>query len=72
MARRFRFRPPTAAARKPLGPAQDWSDADLERLATVTEPDKQAAGTFWRRHAPPAYRTLLDATSWEPEPDAAE
>lgn len=45
----------------PLGPALDWSDAELDTLAEITEQDIAAAQTFWRDTAPALFQRLLEA-----------
>jgi hypothetical protein len=52
--------PPKKRA-KPLGKAIQWSDADLEQLAHISEADKKAAEVLWKNEAPVAFRSLLDA-----------
>jgi hypothetical protein len=45
----------------PVGPAIEWTDADLDRMSQVTEEDKAAAVASWRRRAPRPMKRLLDA-----------
>jgi hypothetical protein len=42
---------------------QPWSDADLDRMATLTETDQRRAASYWRRFLPRRLRDLLDAIS---------
>lgn len=50
-----------AARRRKSGPALKLSDAALEQAAVVTEVEQESAFAFWRKHAPPKFRDLLDA-----------
>ena len=50
---------------KPVGPPLNWSAADMERNATITEEDKAAARAYWRRLAPRGLKRLLDAKGKE-------
>jgi hypothetical protein len=45
----------------------DLLDAELEALGIVTQADRDDAGVMWKRDAPPAARTLLDASEYEGE-----
>ena len=49
---------------KQLGKAIEWTDADMERLSTVTPEDIQAASALWRQNAGKLAR-LLDADTQE-------
>jgi hypothetical protein len=50
-----------AAARERLGPALDWTDAELDDLADVGPADVADAVAAWKRDAPPVLRGLIDA-----------
>lgn len=52
---------PTPPKVKPVGQPIEWSEADIERLANVTEEDKAAAKAFWRRTAPRKLKRIVDA-----------
>jgi HK97 family phage portal protein len=54
---------------RPTGKPIDWTDDDLDALAEISEDDIAEAQDAWKRHAPRAYRDLLDAT--EPKADDA-
>jgi hypothetical protein len=41
--------------------ATDWTDEQLDRLATVEEEDVQAARALWRSVVPGPMKELLDA-----------
>jgi hypothetical protein len=64
----------SAGAEKPSRPApivargevEELSDEELERLAEISPSDIEEAKAAFRRHAPPAFRNLLDAA---PLPD---
>jgi hypothetical protein len=56
--------PPKKRA-KPLGKEIQWSDDDLDQLAHISEADKKAADALWKNEAPPAFKTMLDATVQE-------
>jgi hypothetical protein len=47
--------------RQALGPALDWTDEEIERLAQVGPDDARLAADWWRRNAPGRYKRLLDA-----------
>lgn len=55
--------PPKRA--KNLGTSLNWTDAEIEHLATVSDADKKAASALWRNEAPARYKTLLEATETE-------
>ena len=49
------------------------SDADLDRLADITDDDILAAADAWRQSVSPQWRTLLDADpQLDEEPPAAD
>jgi len=58
---------PLPERKKARGRPIEWSDADLDRLAQVSEADVEAARVFWRANAPGRYDDLLDA---RPEEDS--
>ena len=58
---------PLPERKKPRGKPLVWSDADLDRLAQVSEADVEAARVFWRANAPKRYRELLEAQPEEGE-----
>lgn len=53
--------------RKPVGKSLRWTEQDRADLSEVKPADIKSAAEFWRAHAPPALRNLLDA---EPDHDA--
>jgi hypothetical protein len=53
---------PKPPLKRPRGAIVRWSDADLDRLSRTTPDDVAHAAQAWRDSAPPALRTLLDAT----------
>ena len=46
---------------EPPAPPTDAQEAEIEEAAQVTDDDLDAAVDAWKRHAPRAYRDLLDA-----------
>lgn len=54
-----------ASPRVPRGRVKAWTAAELERRARVTDSDLALAASAFRRHAAPAFRTLLDAQERE-------
>ncbi len=55
--------------KKARGKALRWSEEDIEALAEVTPADIERAKVWWRTHAPPIAKDILDA---EPVNDAAK
>ena len=53
---------------KPLA----WDDAVLDREATVTDADQDAARSWWERYAPKWARPLLDAGDPSDAPESPE
>jgi hypothetical protein len=51
----------------PLGDPLDWSEADIARMAEVTEEDKVSALAFWQANAPPAFKNLPQARRRKPK-----
>ena len=49
----------------------DRSDEELDRLSEITMDDIEAAQVFWKKHAPAAFKNLLDAKEEDGEPDPA-
>jgi hypothetical protein len=45
----------------PMRTAPTYSEAELDALAEITPDDVDRAAAFWRTHASPAFRDLLDA-----------
>lgn len=58
---------PSPARKIPLGPAIDWTDEEIERLAEVTAADIQAAQIRWRDTSGPLWKNLLDAEDITPD-----
>lgn len=58
-SRRTRKPPPERVI--PLGDPIDWSEADIARMAEVSEEDKVAALAFWQANAPPGLKNLPQA-----------
>lgn len=46
---------------KPLGKAEKWTEADLNRLSAIDEADIEAAGELWHQNAPQRFKSLLNA-----------
>lgn len=42
-----------------MGPAEAWTDEEIERLSAVTPAEADDAVALWRRSVPPALRGLL-------------
>jgi hypothetical protein len=55
---------PDEPKRKDPGPALDWDEATIEKMAEVGPEDAEEAGAFWSSHADDRHKRLLDA---EPE-----
>lgn len=51
--------PPKRVA--PVGDLDDWSAADIARMAEVTEEDKFSALAFWQANAGARFKGLLQA-----------
>lgn len=51
----------------PLGEPIEWSEADIARMADVTEEDKVSALAFWQANAPPAFKHLPQARKRKPK-----
>ena len=47
------------------GSAIKWSKEDIEKLAEVSEADKESAAVFWRKHAENEAKNILDAETEE-------
>jgi hypothetical protein len=47
--------------RQPLGNAIDWSDTDLDAMASISSADLKTAEALWQQDAPPTLRDLLGA-----------
>jgi hypothetical protein len=50
---------------RPRGKALRLTDEQLDAMAHVTDGDTPAAEDLWRRHAPPAYRDMLNTPKVE-------
>jgi hypothetical protein len=48
--------------RKPLGHTINWSDQDLQQMATITPADIKNAVAMWHNDAPERLAGLLDAS----------
>ncbi len=48
--------------RKPLGHAINWTDQDLQQMATITQADIKNAVAMWHNDAPKRLAGLLDAS----------
>ena len=53
--------------RTAIGTADERTDADLDRLAEVSDADLEDAAAFWRERVPEKWAGLVDA-----EPHAAD
>lgn len=51
----------TNKPKKRLGPATQWTEEQLTKMAEVSESDKQAANVVWKENAPKGFEGLLDA-----------
>lgn len=47
---------------EPPEPATDAEEAEIDAAAEVTTDDLDDAVDAWRKHSPPRFRDLLDAT----------
>lgn len=56
---------------KPRGLARVWNDADIARMTGITKLDVVNAARWWRKHAVPRYRKILDTRS-KPSNDAEQ
>jgi hypothetical protein len=56
--------------RKPLGHTINWSDQDLQQMATITPADIKNAVAMWHNDAPKRLASLLDASVQQPERDS--
>lgn len=48
--------------RQPRGEALDWDDETIDQEAHVSERDDDAALRWWRKHAAPRDRGLIEPT----------
>lgn len=51
----------TESKKKPLGPALDWTDGQLDSLATISDADLLGADALWQNEAPKPLKKLLKA-----------
>ena len=58
---------PKPAKVEPLGEPVDWTDADIDRMAQITQEDVFCAVAHWRANAPKRAKGLLDARPHEEE-----
>lgn len=56
-----------AKPKRPNLRAAPWTDDQMERDAEITPRDQDAAKDWFREHAPPGFKGLLDAEPEEPD-----
>lgn len=49
------------SGKRPVGPARDWTLAQLDNLSTITQADIERAQEAWKQDSDATYRDLLDA-----------
>ena len=60
--------PPVPPRKRATGRSLGWSEADIAKVARVTQDDLTAARDWWRKYSSPKGRDLLDAKP-APEPE---
>lgn len=63
---------PTEAKRKPRGSARIWNATDIARMTRITNLDVANAARWWRKHAVPRYRKILDARLKESDDEQSD